>query len=73
MGEVRDVHEASARGHHIRTVGIDIKAGSIPTFFPRAPKPRPQRKPSVGGPVSGKWQQQLDTKLVGVGSLELWP
>ena len=42
-------------------------------FFPRAPKARPQRKPSIGGPVSGKWQQQLDTKLVGVGSLELWP
>lgn len=72
VGEVRDTHEAAAREHHIRAVGIIIKAGSIPTFFPRAPKPRPQRKPRVGGPVSRKWQWKLDTKLVGVGSLELW-
>ena len=44
---MRDVHGAAASGYHIRAVGIVIKAGSIPTFFPRAPKPRPQRKPRV--------------------------
>ena len=39
VGEVRDTHEAAAREHHIRAVGIIIKAGSTPMFFPRALSP----------------------------------
>lgn len=39
VGEIRDTHEAAAREHHIRAVGIIIKAGSTPTFFPRALSP----------------------------------
>lgn len=51
---------------------IVIKAGLHFTLFPGPPSPGPYSQ-EFGGPVSGKWQQQLDTKLAGLGSLELWP